>query len=506
MKRYPVFVLLFAIYPSLALLLWNFREVDPRALVRPLVFSLCLIVIASASCWLLMRSLPKALLVSTILGVFFFSFGHLSIAVEELRLGTAPGTFGSILPAILPLTVLLILVFLCSVVLRSKRDFGSEYAVLNVVSAFLVLSSGFMLSNRYLAQSASPSHEPEKASKQGSSDPDIYYIILDAYGRQDSLQTLGYDNSIFIDELENLGFYVASCSRSNYPQTVMSIASSLNMNYLWDAVPNLGPDDRDAEPVYASILDSRVRRELESRGYEIIAFDSGANWLNWSNADRYLEQAPQPFFATHLHPFEYLFLETTALRPLMRTPFFLRNKYVHNYERILFTLDALPEIAREHTNRPKFVYAHMLIPHRPNIFLPDGSINTDTDFYAKGVGEGINRLVDIEGYINNTKFINRRLPGVIREILQQSKSPPIIIVQGDHGYQLPDIRFDILNAYYFPDGNYASLYREISPVNTFRVIFTSYLDEEYPLLKDESINVGINRPYGKKKMRPAPCP
>ena len=74
------------------------------------------------------------------------------------------------------------------------------------------------------------------------------------------------------------------------------------------------------------------------------------------------------------------------------------------------------------------------------------------------------------------------------------------------GYQLPDIRFDILNAYFFPDGDYSAMYPEISPVNTFRVVFDTYFSEEYPLLKDQSINVGINRPYGKKLMKPGECP
>ena len=127
-------------------------------------------------------------------------------------------------------------------------------------------------------------------------------------------------------------------------------------------------------------------------------------------------------------------------------------------------------------------------------------------YYIKGVGEGINRQYDIEGYLKNTKFINSRLPGVVREIIANSKTPPIIIIQADHGYQLPDIRFDILNAYYFPDRNYSALYPEISPVNTFRVVFNTYLAGDYSLLKDQSINVGINRPYGKKVLKPRECP
>jgi hypothetical protein len=276
------------------------------------------------------------------------------------------------------------------------------------------------------------------------------------------------------------------------------------MGYLWDVIPNQGSDDRNSAPVYARIRQSQVRREFEERGYQIIMFDSGAGWLNWRDADQYVTPPPESLFSTHLDTFEYIFLDTTALHPLMTQPFFLSNKYVYNYNRILFTLNELPKIAR--SKGPKFVYVHMLIPHRPNIFLPDGSMNLNTDYYKKGVGEGINRQYDIEGYINNTQFINNRLPGIIRGIIQNSSTTPILIIQGDHGYQLPDIRFDILNAYFFPDRNYAALYPEITPANTFRVVLNSYFDEKYPLLKDQSIDVGINRPYGKKAIKPGQCP
>ena len=63
--------------------------------------------------------------------------------------------------------------------------------------------------------------------------PDIYYIILDAHARSDVLnQRFGYDNTAFITELENLGFFVARCSQSNYWQTEYSLTSALNMDYL----------------------------------------------------------------------------------------------------------------------------------------------------------------------------------------------------------------------------------------------------------------------------------
>lgn len=504
MKKYPLFVVLLAIYPSLALLTWNFREVDARIVIRPFLFSITFSFIIVAISFLLIKSRPKGILISTAFIFFFFTFGHFSILLEGSAFAAALGGLNRFRNIFLFAMALLILSYLCRAILKTKKDLSAVYQLLNIVSLFLVLSSGFTLVNSQFAGKAAPTSHPDVEPEQRAKGPDVYYIILDAYGRQDSLKSLGYDNSVFISELEDIGFYVPSCSRSNYPQTVMSIASSLNMGYLWEVIPNRGANDRNSKPVYAGILHSQVRQEFENRGYQIVAFDSGADWLNWHDADQFVAPPPRSLFSTQLDPFEYIFLDTTALHPLMTQPFFLRKKYVHNYDRILFALNELPKIAQ--AEGPKFVYVHMLIPHRPNIFMPDGSMNLNTDYYIKGVGEGINRQVDIEGYINNTKFINSRLPDLLREIIRNSQTPPIIIIQADHGYQLPDIRFDILNAYFFPDRDYSALYPEISPVNTFRVVFNTYFAEEYPLLKDQSINVGINRPYGKKLMKPGQCP
>ena len=504
MKKYPIFVFLFLIYPSLALLAWNLREVDANIAIRPLIFSIMLGCSFFLISLLLIRHLAKAILISTVFIIFFFSFGHIALFIKETGFATAFGKTREAITIILFLTSLLGVFLLCHAILKTKRDLSQVYSVLNVISIFLVLSSGWMLLAGYLTRLTGSEHPQTEGPDQKSTGPDVYYIILDAYGRQDALNFLGYDNSTFIQELEEIGFYVASCGRSNYPQTVMSMASALNMGYIWEVIPNQGANDRNSTPVYAGILHSQVRQGFEDRGYRIVAFESGAGWLHWRDADQFVTPPSEPFFSTHLDPFEYIFLDTTALHTLMTQPFFLRNKYIHHYNRIRFTLDDLPKIAR--SAGPKFVYIHMLIPHRPNIFMPDGSMNLDTNYYKKGAGEGINRRYDIEGYLNNTKFINSRLPDVIREIIRNSQTTPVIIIQGDHGYQLPAIRFDILNAYYFPDQNYEALYPEITPVNTFRVVFNTYFNEDYPLVKDQSIDVGINRPYGKKTMKLTPCP
>jgi hypothetical protein len=89
---------------------------------------------------------------------------------------------------------------------------------------------------------------------------------------------------------------------------------------------------------------------------------------------------------------------------------------------------------------------------------------------------------------------------------------PVIIVQADEGPYPPaledqtrhdwttatleerEIKFGILNAWYVPDGRDIGLYPEISPVNTFRLLFNAYFDTDLPILPDESFTLNHPEP------------
>jgi hypothetical protein len=46
------------------------------------------------------------------------------------------------------------------------------------------------------------------------------------------------------------------------------------------------------------------------------------------------------------------------------------------------------------------------------------------------------------------------------------------------------IKTSIINAYYFPNGDYSQLREDITPVNSFRALFNTYFGTSFPLLRD----------------------
>ena len=124
--------------------------------------------------------------------------------------------------------------------------------------------------------------------------PDIYYIIVDGYGRADLLQELyDYDNAEFIGYLEDRGFYVAAQSHSNYVQTTLSIASSMNFEYVNYLSEVVGDENRSREPLAELIQGSQIRAVLEAQGYQIVAFETGYEPTTIADADIYIPYRPE---------------------------------------------------------------------------------------------------------------------------------------------------------------------------------------------------------------------
>src|SRR5262249_14491375 len=152
---------------------------------------------------------------------------------------------------------------------------------------------------------------------------------------------------------------------------------------------------------------------------------------------------------------------------------------------------------------PKFVFAHIMAPHPPFVFGAKGEAVRPRYPYNEADGSQLLQMGKITreeyqtGYINQLLYINRRVLEAVDAILKQSRRPPIIILQGDHGSRMnvdwdslekTDLRepFSIFNAYLVPPRVRRHLYDNITPVNSFRIVLTSMFGADYPPLPDRS--------------------
>jgi len=495
-KRYfiPFHPLVLSIYPILALIAFNLGEFPLSDGLRPLLISFIGSVILWLLLWGILGDWGKAALIDTMLLVFFYSYGHIYLLIKQVNLGDfIIGRHRYLFP-ILCLLLLLGIFW----VIRTKRDIRQTNSVLNWVAIILMIYPLYQITTFSVRVSSNDSQFDDTDNISVSDDlseyqkPDIYYIILDAYTRQDTLASMyGFDNSEFIQELTELGFYVAECSQSNYPETYLSLATALNLEYedtSWNLseITNIGR-------INALLTNNRFRRFLTDQGYITVAFESGAWWSEFSDADIYLNfrDAPETLVGNLssinvISDFEIQLLDTTLVTFLEDIEILAGNvavdnvRYQNKRARILFTLDQLKYV--HNFPGPKFVFAHIISPHRPFIFgpngeelIPEGEVR-DSEEYAKG-------------YIDQVIFINKRMLEVLKSIINGSDIPPIIIVQGDHGpatgYGATDEqRATIVNAYYLPEGGEKILYPNVSPVNTFRIILNLYFDASFELLED----------------------
>jgi hypothetical protein len=458
----------------LALGAHNISQIAPGDILRPLLLSLLAAGAVFGLGRLFLGDWHRAALAATLVLLLFLSYGQVYAETKEITVsGSFPFRHRTL--GVLWGILLVAGIFWAWRRLRNPADWTPW---LNLIGVLLLVYPLLMIVPAALGTSMNRSATPglARASVTTSNRPDVYYIILDAYGRQDALhEELGYDNSDFIEGLEQRGFYVAECSQSNYAQTELSLTSSLNYDYLQSpASPNsnLTPDD--------ARMHSVVRTFFEEQGYQVVAFPTGFAWLEWTDADTYPRL---PHQLGDLSEFEILFGRTTLLRiPMDLSIKSLvsaaeNERYRERTLNVLSTLGKIPGYRGDY-----FVYAHIVSPHPPYVFDAEGNpVDLDTGDMSAREQQA--------SYAEQATFIGHEVLKVVDEILQGSSVAPVIVIQGDHGspFANPEQRMKILNAYYLPGAASDNpLYPSISPVNTFRVILDTYFGQRLPILDDAS--------------------
>jgi hypothetical protein len=327
--------------------------------------------------------------------------------------------------------------------------------------------------------------------------PDIYYLLPDSYSLPSVIKKyFGYNDDWFVADLQKKGFYVPTYNTSNYPKTFLSLASTLNIEYL-DFFSKYKKSS-DQTITTALIQNSAVMRFLQSLGYRYYQLGS------WWDPTNFNPNADGNFIIENEHmanigEFNGAIVKSTMLQPIASKLLAKVSIGVSDDDkraRVLYQFDELPKMAK--LTGPKFVFAHILAPHEPYVFGPNCELIGAADLSGK---------TDEQNYDAQVSCINKKLESAVDSILvnyPEGKQKPIILIQSDEGAPFLRYRttptdswgkasddllrqkFPVFSAYYLPGKPDAPLYPTISDVNAFREIFNAYFGTNLTILPDKN--------------------
>ncbi len=502
--KLPVHPWLIGAVPILFLYSQNFGLVIENEVPALVFWMLLVTTIGFVSAYAIWRNACKAALITSSVMVLFSLSGH----------------FHSLVARSEPLIVWtpLVLIAMAIVVaelhkIRSERFFEQLTTPLNIVSLALILLQVVALYSRFARPSYSeltiqngdsPSAitAPGPKIEDSRERPDVYYIIPDAYPSDAWLESaMSYDNSKFTEALKARGFEVIPHAQTNYPSTLVSLASTLNMRHF-----NTNPTElNDFDYLRHSIAYSEVARYLSRLGYTYVQLLSGYLFPSaiadinrdftpsgpvdvkvdeTAMASILSDAAQNPKTSIDLRHFYHqslapLYFETTLLKPIADQLYNLapRDQFViystFAPERFLDTIAEIESIVE--MPEATFTLVHLLKPHGPTRFDKQGNIIDRTD--------ALNR----RGNLDELEFVNSKFIEMVDTILEGSRHQPVIIFQADHGSTFglsrsPDgrlIHFDVYFAYALPDQYSLDIPRPFTNVNTFSLILNAVFDADF---------------------------
>ena len=490
---------LFAIIPIITIVSLNLDEIflENSALLFLVIVPSVLVL------WYLLNLLIKDKMKSGLLLSFglvlFFSYGHFfnvlrDVVIEDLAIGRHR--------YLLPSFGIIFAVGFYSI-LKTKKNFAEFTTIANVIAIVILLVS---VSNMfvYVLENNDDNYDAILNNRLNYDSgltadnldytPNVYYIIMDKYTSSKVLKDIfDFDNQDFTSQLSARGFHVIENSHSNYASTFLSLTSSLNMeyvNYLTDAV---GIDSSNQKLSYQLYSDNNIMNIFKALNYTLVSSYPSSDYLALSG----YEMCTDNLFRSQLN---IILWESTILSPIFTI---ISERFYA--DRILCQFSELSNLHNS-IEEPFFAYVHFLLPHQPYVFDPLGNFK---EFQINSANTPQNLKLD---YIDQVQFANKKVIETIDKILLESDSPPIILLQGDHGTatlltqfgenwhnknnESMTERMSILNAYYLPDQNTELIiYDSITPVNSFRLILNAYFNTNYELLEDKSYFSDYVRPY-----------
>jgi hypothetical protein len=451
---------------------WTISTTTNKILFVLIVLTFCLAV--NFLIRLFIKNKIKASLIATLFIITNLYYQYLFNVINELTITKLFFEFINsihIQRYIVSFLILVVLSITYFIIKSQKKIFNLNLYLNVLLSIFLIFEIGTIVFTKHFNIKLIPSsnqHSGKLIHSILKDKPNIYFILLDSYTSSESLKKYwNFDNSAFEYSLSKKGFYTTHSSKSDYDETAYCLASYLNMTLLnLDHIPltyELWVENKNN--ILNLINRSSVIQQIKNSGYGIVNYSI----FEIANSKKYYNTVISNNSETL-----YSFFQLTSLISVgnyIQTKFYL-SSLQPTYFPNLKIFQLLKDSIDYKSNIPKFVYAHIMMPHSPFDFDENG--NRMTSEYSN--------VFNNESYLKQLRYTNALVNETVRKILISEKKKPIIIIQGDHGYRfLNNVNskiqkteaFSIFSSYLLPDDIMKNLNDSIKPITVFSLLFNT---------------------------------
>lgn len=326
--------------------------------------------------------------------------------------------FGSSLPVAVDI-VPVVLGF--GLVLLAAR-FGDEpvtLVVFTILGLIITWSVWSVMLDRIVADPG-----PVVAAVAAPEAPDALLLVLDGYARGDVLlDDFGFDNSAFTDALAERGFAIAEAATTAYAYTHASVPAMYELDYVLAPGPVSDDDHRRLRQVRSG--DAEMVRAFAESGYETTYFENpwpgsqcGAIWDVCIRDGLWYSSI-------------YSIGQVTPVAPLIHAslaePFTVVG---------LDHLRRLGEVLGRDSDAPRFIVAHVTVPHSPVHADADCELHAGAERSGLSLAwEGIDSDLLVErrdAYVEQVRCVNGLVLDALDAFLAAHPGA-VVMITSDHG-------------------------------------------------------------------------
>jgi hypothetical protein len=476
--------LLFAAYPVLFLWSTNVEDTPPRDALQVLVWVVLAAIVATFLMALLIGDRARAALIVTPIVFALLMYGHVVDLVKAPTFAYKVGW-----AALIGLAALLAWRLSSARMIRVDR-------LLLVLSAVLVgVTLVPIVPHQIEVASAGPPRDAAAgrvlATTTTAQKRDVYLLTFDDYPSDRAIELqFGIKNDLTA-WLRDHAFQVLDESHANYISTSLSLSTTVNIRTLDDLTADTTSPSIFRERVYSGLQNSLVAQQFKALGYRYLHIGS------WWGPTRFDSAADVNYNYAGGSDFSSVLIEESVIPAALKALGSPEQTFSKNYQAGRYGLDALDRVPDE--PGPKFVWAHILLPHPAYVFNSDGTYMS---------AAMVRRLGEKEAFLRQLEYTNSRLESFLGGLLAlPEEQRPIVILQSDEGYVFTrnaaaeneedgtfnwqkatpeqlEIKFGIQNAWYVPGGVDLGLDPKMTAINTFPILFKRYFGLDYQMLPD----------------------